>query len=97
MAFYNLGLLYDPHLVCNTTCCLDGSLDAVGQKGEKGDGNRAEFEMENRVEWKLEWNGKAKTSEMEREAECGKKWNGNMEKGNMGYNRIGQCLIGIQA
>ena len=27
MAFYNLGLLYDPHLLCNTTCCLDGSPD----------------------------------------------------------------------
>ena len=29
MAFYNLGLLYDPHLVCDTTCCLDGSPDAT--------------------------------------------------------------------
>jgi len=27
MAFYNLGLLYDPHLLCDTTC-LDGSPDS---------------------------------------------------------------------
>lgn len=31
MAFYNLGLLYDPHLLCDTTCCLDSSPDSTSK------------------------------------------------------------------
>ena len=37
----------------------------VGQKGKQGDRHRAEFEMENRAEWKLEWNGKSEARKME--------------------------------
>ena len=36
-----------------------------GWKGKQEDGHGAEFEMENRAEWKLEWNGKSEAREME--------------------------------
>ena len=37
----------------------------VGWKRKQGDRHRAEFEMENRAEWKLEWNGKSEARKME--------------------------------
>ena len=54
----------------------------LGQKGKQEDRHRAEFERENRAEWKLEWNRKSeareteqkgKNSETERKADHGKK------------------------
>ena len=37
----------------------------VGRKGKQEDRHGAEFETENRVEWKLEWNRKSEARKME--------------------------------
>ena len=57
----------------------------VGQKGKQEDRHGAEFETENRVEWKLEWNGKSEARETEQKGKKPWKWKG---KWSMGKNRM---------